>query len=415
MIPNLRFSQFNDDLNSSNFAETTDKAVKHSITGGPFGSDLKSEHYTESGVRIIQLQNIGDGVFIDKSNIYTSDEKADELNACNIFAGEIILSKMGDPVARACKIPCKDERYLMSSDGIRYVPNEAIIDKEFIFQYINSARFRKQAEAVSTGSTRKRIGLGDLKKIRIRFPSLAEQQKIGRLLLRFDQKINLLTKKKEALETYKKGLMQKIFSQEHRFKREDGTDYPEWSSSTIRELFVSKKGKGLSLSDVKEDGVYKCLLYGSLYTKYNEVISECVEYTDYRETVFGNTNDLLVPASTTTSGADLATFSCLKIDEVMIGGDVTILTPINTQDSRWWAYYLSHYKKYDIAKFAQGSTIVHLYFNHFKKLKVDYPTIEEQKKIAEFLMNMDENISSVQTLINIHSELKNGLLQQMFV
>ena len=199
---------------------------------------------------------------------------------------------------------------------------------------------------------------------------IKEQQKIASFLSTVDQKINLLTKKKEALETYKKGLMQKIFSQELRFKREDGTDYPEWRNCTIDELFTSKRGKGLSLNDISDDGINRCLLYGSLYTKYNEVISECVEFTDISASVFANTNDLLVPASTTTSGIDLATFSCLRINDVMIGGDVTILTPIDKQDSRWWAYYLSHYKKTDIAKFAQGSTIVHLYFNHFNKFLI---------------------------------------------
>lgn len=86
-------------------SDIADSKVRWSFTGGPFGSNLKSSDYVTRGVRIIQLQNIGDGKFKNDYEIFTSKEKADELISCNIYPGEIILSKMGDPVARACIIP----------------------------------------------------------------------------------------------------------------------------------------------------------------------------------------------------------------------------------------------------------------------------------------------------------------------
>jgi type I restriction enzyme, S subunit len=107
---------------------------KYSFTGGPFGSNLKAEHYTEEGVRIIQLQNIGDGHFNDKYKIFTTEEKADELISCNIYPGDIILSKMGDPVARACFIPDSAPRFLMASDGIRLKVNTSEFDPFFLLQ-----------------------------------------------------------------------------------------------------------------------------------------------------------------------------------------------------------------------------------------------------------------------------------------
>ena len=105
-----------DDWKEIPFESIADTRVKWSITGGPFGSDLKSEHYTESGIQVIQLQNIGDGRFINKYQIFTSEEKADSLLACNIFPGELILSKMGDPVTRTCKMPNTAKRYVLGSD-----------------------------------------------------------------------------------------------------------------------------------------------------------------------------------------------------------------------------------------------------------------------------------------------------------
>ncbi|KAF5423225.1 MAG: type I restriction enzyme, S subunit [Candidatus Methanomarinus sp.] len=152
------------------FEDIANKKVKWSITGGPFGSNLKASEYTSDGVRIIQLQNIGDGVFNDDYKIYTSEEKANELLSCNIYPNEIILSKMGDPVARACFVPNKGMRFLMSSDGIRLVIDESRFSKKFIHDYINSIYFRKRAFDASIGSTRLRIGLQDLKKLLVIAP-----------------------------------------------------------------------------------------------------------------------------------------------------------------------------------------------------------------------------------------------------
>lgn len=191
--------------------DIADKKVKWSFTGGPFGSNLKSDEYTDSGVRILQLQNIGDGVFNDDYKIYTSEEKADELVSCNIYPGEILISKMGDPVARACRVPNKDERYLMASDGIRFVPDASRFSADFIFQSINHPIFRNMALSLSTGSTRKRIGLTELKEIVFTVPVLEEQQKIANYLSAIDTKIESVATQITQTQTFKKGLLQGMF------------------------------------------------------------------------------------------------------------------------------------------------------------------------------------------------------------
>ena len=185
---------------------------RHSFTGGPFGSDLKSNDYTDDGVRIIQLQNIGDGEFMNSYKIYTSEEKADELISCNIYPGEIIISKMGDPVARATIIPDIHKRYLMASDGIRLLVNTSKYNTKFILETINSPCFRKKALSQSTGSTRQRIGLTDLRKIQLKVPPLSEQHRIAAVLQACDEEINLLQQKLAALQTQKKGLMQQLLT-----------------------------------------------------------------------------------------------------------------------------------------------------------------------------------------------------------
>lgn len=192
--------------------ELRNKADRYSFTGGPFGSDLKSEHYTTKGVRLIQLQHIGEGRFIDKNPTFISREKADELLSCNIFPNEIILAKMA-PVARCCRVPNSADRFVMSSDGIRLSVDEKRFDSEFIFQALNSKYFRREAESKSTGTTRSRIGLNDLKKILIAVPpSLEEQRGISNILKLVDDKIDLLITKKRIYQELKVGMMQQLLS-----------------------------------------------------------------------------------------------------------------------------------------------------------------------------------------------------------
>ncbi len=193
-------------------ADVADKNIQWSITGGPFGSNLKTSDYVSDGVRIIQLQNIGDGVFHNDYSIYTTDKKANELISCNIYPGEIILSKMGDPVARACLIPNSDKRYLMASDGIRLVVDKRRFDKRFVHGYINSVYFRKKAIEASTGSTRQRIGLSDLKKLPFIAPPLSEQTAIAEILSDIDSEIKTLEQKLNKYRQIKHGMMQELLT-----------------------------------------------------------------------------------------------------------------------------------------------------------------------------------------------------------
>lgn len=214
--PQFRFPEFENKKgwNDVKLINVTDKSKKWSFTGGPFGSNLKSSDYVEEneGIRIIQLQNIGDGEFKNDYKIYTSKEKADELLSCNIYPGDIIMSKMGDPVGRACLIPGYHNRYVMSSDGIRIAVDEDQYDKYFIYLVINSKIFRSKVENSSTGSTRKRIGLVDLKKLTLTVPKdKDEQEKIANCFSSADDLIEEQTSKIVALKDHKKGLMQQLF------------------------------------------------------------------------------------------------------------------------------------------------------------------------------------------------------------
>ncbi|MDX1699057.1 MAG: restriction endonuclease subunit S [Melioribacteraceae bacterium] len=194
-----------------NLYDLRDPKDRYSFTGGPFGSDLKSEHYTDQGVRILQLQNIGEGEFLDNYSIFTSEEKADELSSCNIYPNEIILAKMA-PVARCCIVPSNDKRYVMSSDGIRLKINKELYDNKFVYHALNSTHFRRFAETKSTGSTRGRIGLNELKRILIPMPeSLDRQKEIADQLDLIDINRDNCKAKIESTKALQKSIINQVF------------------------------------------------------------------------------------------------------------------------------------------------------------------------------------------------------------
>ena len=96
----------------------------NSFVDGPFGSNLKTEEYTDEGVRLIQLQNIGDGTWIDENKKFTSESKFQELKRHSAFPGDIAVAKMADPIARACIIPPVSDRFLVVADCIKLAVNE---------------------------------------------------------------------------------------------------------------------------------------------------------------------------------------------------------------------------------------------------------------------------------------------------
>lgn len=168
----------------------------YSFVDGPFGSNLKREHYVDYGVRIIQLQNIGEGFWKDSNKIYTSIEKADELIRCNAFPGELVIAKM-NPIARATIIPDNDERYVLCSDCVK-LKSYKDIDTGYLKYLMNSNYIKEKAGEGGTGTTRQRTSLGKLKLIPIPLPPSQEQK---RIVAKVDLIMDYLDKLQQEIES----------------------------------------------------------------------------------------------------------------------------------------------------------------------------------------------------------------------
>lgn len=175
------------------------KNERYSFVDGPFGSDLKNEEYSDSGVPLIQLNNISIGLHNLDSLKFVPVEKANQLEKHNAFPGDIVIAKMADPVARAAIVSSDFDQYLIVADCVRLTVDQSSWNVNFVQYWINSPPINAIAETLAGGITRVRINLGVLKKLPVfRFP-LEEQQTIAAFLDRETGKIDALIAEQQRL------------------------------------------------------------------------------------------------------------------------------------------------------------------------------------------------------------------------
>lgn len=190
-----------------------------------------------------------------------------------------------------------------------------------------------------------------------------------------------------------------------RFKEFEG----EWEEKRVSEIADLFKGNGISKEQLTDTGE-PCILYGELYTKYkSEIISDIFSKTDIdtRKLVKSKANDVIIPCSGETA-VDIATARCVPYDNILLGGDLNIIRLYDC-DGSFMSYQLNGKRKYDIAKVAQGVSVVHLYGDHLKGVKTYNPCLEEQKKIVRLLSLLDERIATQNKIIDKLQSLIKGM------
>ena len=171
------------------------------------------------------------------------------------------------------------------------------------------------------------------------------------------------------------------------------------------------KGAGISKDQLSDEGE-SCILYGELYTKYkSETIKEVISKTNIDNTklVRSKANDVIIPCSGETA-EDIATARCVLNDNILLGGDLNIIR-LHGYDGSFISYQLNGKRKYDIAKVAQGVSVVHLYGEHLKGVKTVNPCLEEQQKISKLLKLLDERIATQSKIIDKLQTLIKGIAQ----
>ena len=184
----------------------------------------------------------------------------------------------------------------------------------------------------------------------------------------------------------------------------------EWEKCKLGDIAILTKGSGISKDQRSATGT-PCILYGELYTTYkSEVIDYVVSKTDIsdKNLVRSCANDIIIPSSGETA-IDISTARCVLSPDVLLGGDLNIIR-LKDGDGRFFSYQLNGVRKYNIAKIAQGVSVVHLYGESIKGLTVSFPSNKEQQKISTLLSLIDERIATQSKLIEDLKKLKSAII-----
>ena len=411
-VPKLRFQSFTDQqehLKLKVFAEVKRGAGSQYLSY----CDMSDESY--------RLIRIGD--FLGSDPVYV--RKTPDMTRFTLESGDILIAGTGATAGITFEVPDRFVGMAYSYNAPRIRPNG--VNSTYLSNYLKSPRLEKQKKRLFTGNAQPFLDTNDIRNFDFYISGIEEQQKIAEFLTAVDTKIEQLTRKEELLKQYKKGVMQKIFSQEIRFKADDGSEFPEWEKHKFHDVYKFMPTNSLSRADLNtESGVYRNIHYGDIHTKFPTVLDvdkEVIPFiTDtnrqFADYMLCDTGDLVI-ADASEDYADIG--KSVEIvnsnRELVVAGLHTILARPEKEMATGFSAYMvqsSAFRK-QIHRIAQGAKVLGIPVGQLKKLTVWFPCYEEQLKIAKVLRSLDQKITSLNGQINEVKTFKKGLLQQMFV
>jgi type I restriction enzyme S subunit len=269
----------------------------------------------------------------------------------------------------------------------------------FIYSLLQKTDLIKSIENNIAGSDPPNLSPNEINSIKIAIPSLPEQQKIASFLSAVDEKIQQLSRKKELLEQYKKGLMQQLFSGKLRFKDENGNYYADWEEKTFGAVANIKKGKQLNKVELTETGEYLCINGG-------------ISPSGYTDTF--NTLENTITISEGGNSCGFINFFRCKFWSGGHNYTIEIINPEETDND--FMFQILKQNQLEIMSLRVGSGLPNIQKKDLFAYPINLPSsLKEQKKIAAFLSGIDVKIESVNQQITQTQSFKKGLLQQMFV
>lgn len=260
------------------------------------------------------------------------------------------------------------------------------------------------------------INKKDFFKIKFEVPTSVEQSLISTILQKLDRTITLHEEKKHQLEQLKSALLQKMFANKSEYPaiRFEGFS-AEWEQCKLGDVANFSKGTGYSKSDLKGTGS-PIILYGRLYTKYETIIRNVDTFVVPKSgSVFSKGGEVIVPGSGETA-EDISIASVVEPAGILLGGDLNIIYPNSDLDPAFLAITISNGKPhFDMARRAQGKSVVHLHNADLKHILLKTPNLSEQKQISKIFESLDQTITLHDQKLSFLKRLKQTLLQKMFI
>jgi type I restriction enzyme S subunit len=409
VAPKLRFQEFDGDWESKKLKDLTD-ILKCGVASTP-------KYVTEGGYPFLSAQNISRNGEMNYSKVNNiSDDFYKKISKTKLLKGDILYSRVGASYGVAA-IFDREEEYGVYVSLTQIRVNDTL-NNIFLKQFLNSPKARIQAEqGVFQGGGVQNLNVGVVEEFNLTLPSKQEQTKIASFLAAVDEKITQLTQKHQLLSQYKQGMMQKLFSQQIRFKADDGSEFGEWdeySLDTLLSKIIDNRGKTPVTEANLEIPLIEVNAIGQRRIKYEKVSKYFSEdtfqnwfraYLEHQDILFstvGNTAICSIYTDEIKAG--------IAQNIVGLRANIKLIQPT-------FLYYLlteiSNNQKFKsiemqaVQPSIKVSQMIHLTFLT--------PCLEEQTKIANFLSSIDQKIEVTAQQIEQAKQWKKGLLQQMFV
>ena len=398
-VPNLRFKEFQGEWEKCTF----DKIAQYKK--GPFGSALKKDIFvpqSEDTIKVYEQQNAIKKDWTLSRYYITKDYFNSHMKQFVAKAGDLIVSCAGT-IGEIYELPQDAEEGVFNQALMRIQVNDEAVNKE-IFITVFSSMIDKFSKIYSNGSAIKNIPpFADLKKTQVFLPCKEEQKKIAKLLVLLDERIATQNKIIEDLKKLKSAIIEKHYCK------------VEKQIACVGDLGEPFSVGNLAKDDLTETGI-PCVIYGELFTTYGETISQIESHTYKTEgIILSKKGDLLFPSSTTVDAMSLIAPSVINMDGVILGGDMFGIHISPNFNAQYLSYYFNHIAKRHLAKFAKGSTIIHLHYADIEKAKLLLPSLEEQNRMAKCLVTLDDKIKKERTFFDLLNSQKAYLLCHMFI
>ncbi|MFA5575777.1 MAG: restriction endonuclease subunit S [Tissierellaceae bacterium] len=395
LVPKRRFEGFTDPWEQRKLSE-----LINDIADGPFGSNLKTVHYTnDKEARIIQLSNIGEIGWQDDNVRYTTFEHAKEIKRCIVGSGDLVMAKMM-PAGLTIQCPDTDKMYVLSSDAIKIKLNQTLVKNNYFICMTKSSFFLKQINNDAQGSTRTRTSISKVRGMDIVIPTPLEQKQISNFFSIIDNLITLHQRKLDKLKATKSAYFSEMFPKEGELypKRRFAGFTEPWE---VRKLdFLANRFDNLRVPVTASNRISgKVPYYGA-----NGILDYVKGFTHEGEFVLiaeDGANDLYDYPVHYVNG------------KVWVNNHAHVIQAIDgVSDNKFLKYV---FKVFNIEPYLVGGSRAKLNADTMMNLNINTPSVKEQAKIGSFFTNLDSLISTQQSKLNKLQALKNAYLSEMFV
>ncbi|QHW36498.1 restriction endonuclease subunit S [Staphylococcus ursi] len=399
-VPELRFPGFEGEWEEKKLGEVLTVLDGDRGKNYPSGTDFSEMEHT----LFLSAVNVTKNGFQFNQRQYITEEKSLSMGNGKLAENDVVLTTRGSigNVGWYNKKIYNKIPFARINSGMLILRTNNDKKAQFLSHFLRTTIGKRRIQLISFGSAQPQLTKKDIKLYKMHFPNIIEQQKIGEFFSKLDRQIELEEQKLALLEEQKKGYMQKIFSQELRFKDDNGNDYPEWEEKKLGEVYKVTMGQSPKSINYTDDHSYPVLVQGNADLYKGNIYPRI--YTK-ETTKLVKDGDILLTVRAPVGEVGIAQFeACIGRGVCSIVGDKFIYYHLEffSLQSKW-------------QKLSQGSTFESISGSEVRNVEVSIPSASEREKISRYFTKLDQLINRQTQKIDLLKQRKKGFLQKMFV